>query len=171
MIANVDPLTVGLSSVIGTPFSATFTGSSTGNTIGFTGGALPPEVEASINAQYRLSDGSTSTLNLDFTTNLNNILDNPSLSANTAVVYGVLPENDFYTLTASYPNIINEYDCDTVNIATNDLSADSNDPWYYANFDITSGNAYSGYSFFYNVSTLTSGASSTFTGTITGKTP
>jgi hypothetical protein len=170
VIANVDPLTVGFNPVTGVTFSADFTGSSTGNTIGFVGGALPPEVLANINAQYRLSDGSTSTLDLDFTTNLNNIIDNPSLSANTSVVYGVLPESDFYVLTASYPNVINEYGCDTVNIATNDLSADANDPWYYANFDITSGNAYSGYSFFYNVSSLTSGASSTFSGTITGKT-
>jgi hypothetical protein len=170
VIANVDPLTVGLSPATGITFSADFTGSSTGNTIGFINGGLPPEVIANINAQYRLSDGSTSTLSLDFTTNLNNVIDNPSLSANTSVVYGVLPENDFYALTATYSNVINEYGCDTVNIATNDLSADANDPWYYANFDITSGNAYSGYSFFYNVSSLTSGASSTFSGTITGKT-
>jgi hypothetical protein len=170
VIANVDPLTVGFNPVTGTTFSADFTGSSTGNTIGFVGGALPPEVLANINVQYRLSDGSTSTLGLDFTSNLNDIIDDPSLSANTSVVYGVLPENDFYVLTANYPNVINEYGCDTVNIATNDLSADANDPWYYANFDITSGNAYSGYSFFYNVSSLTSGASSTFSGTITGKT-
>jgi hypothetical protein len=166
--ANVDPLTVGLSPVTGTTWSADFTGSSTGNTIGFVGGALPPIVQAYINNQYRLSDGSTSTLGLDFTSNLNNIIDNPSLSANTSVVYGVLPENDFYALTATYSNVINEYGCDTVNIATNDLSSDANDPWYYANFDITSGNAYSGYSFFYYVSSLTSGASSTFSGTISG---
>jgi hypothetical protein len=64
--------------------------------------------------------------------------------------------------------VINEYGCDTVNLATNDLSSDLNDPWYYANFDITSGNAYSGYSFFYYVSSLTSGSSSTFSGTVSG---
>jgi hypothetical protein len=170
VIANVDPLTVGLSPATGTTFSANFTGSSTGNTVEFVGGALPPIVQAYINNQYRLSDGSTSTLGLDFTSNLNDIMDTPSLSANTAVVYGVLPESDYYDLTSTYSNVINEYGCDTVNIATNDLSSDANDPWYYANFDITSGNAYSGYSFFYNVSSLTSGASSTFSGTITGKT-
>ena len=170
VIANVDPLTIGLSPATGTTFSANFSGSSSGNTVTFTGGALPPQVLANLNTQYRLSDGSTSTLALDFTSNLDNIMDTPSLSANTAVVYGVLPESDYYDLTATYSNVINEYGCDTVNIATNDLSSDENDPWYYANFDITSGNAYSGYSFFYNVSSLTSGASSTFTGTITGKT-
>jgi hypothetical protein len=166
--ANVDPLTVGLSPATGTTWSAQFTGSSTGNTIQFVDGALPPQVLANFNTQYRLSDGSTSTLALDFTDNLDNIMDTPSLSANTAVVYGVMPESDFYGLTATYSNVINEYGCDTVNIATNDLSSDANDPWYYANFDITSGNAYSGYSFFYYVSSLTSGASSTFSGTVSG---
>jgi hypothetical protein len=170
VIANVDPLTVGLSPATGTTWSATFSGSSSANTVTFTGGALPLEVQANLNTQYRLSDGSTSTLALDFTSNLDSIMDNPSLSASTSVVYGVLPENDYYDLTTTYSNVINEYGCDTVNIATNDLSSDENDPWYYANFDITSGNAYSGYSFFYYVSSLTSGASSTFTGTITGKT-
>ncbi len=166
--ANVDPLTVGLNPVTGTTWSANFTGSSTGNTITFNGGQLPPIVQSNLNTQYRLSDGSTSTIQLDFNTELVNVALNPSLSANTSVVYGVLPESDFYDLTATYSNVINEYDCDTVNIATNDLSSDLNDPWYYANFDITSGNAYSGYSFFYYVSTLTTGASSTFSGTVSG---
>ena len=166
--ANVDPLTIGLNPATGTTWFATFSGSSSGNTVTFTGGALPPQVLANFNTQYRLSDGSTSTLSLDFTSNLDNIMDTPSLSANTAVVYGAMPESDFYDLTATYSNVINEYGCDTVNLATNDLSSDANDPWYYANFDITSGNAYSGYSFFYYVSSLTSGASSTFSGTISG---
>jgi hypothetical protein len=166
--ANVDPLTIGLNPATGTTWSATFTGSSSANTVSFVGGALPAQVLANFNTQYRLSDGSTSTLALDFTSNLDNIMDTPSLSANTAVVYGAMPESDFYNLTATYSNIINEYGCDTVNLATNDLSSDLNDPWYYANFDITSGNAYSGYSFFYYVSSLTSGASSTFTGTCSG---
>ena len=166
--ANVDPLTIGLNPATGTTWFATFSGSSSGNTVTFTGGALPPQVLANFNTQYRLSDGSTSTLSLDFTSNLDNIMDTPSLSANTAVVYGAMPESDFYDLTSTYSNVINEYGCDTVNLATNDLSSDANDPWYYANFDITSGNAYSGYSFFYYVSSLTSGASSTFSGTISG---
>jgi hypothetical protein len=168
VIANVDPLTVGFNPATGTTWSANFSGSSSGNTVIFNGGQLPPIVQSNLNTQYRLSDGSTSTIQLDFNTELVNVMLNPSLSANTSVVYGVLPESDFYDLTATYSNVINEYGCDTVNIATNDLSSDLNDPWYYANFDITSGNAYSGYSFFYYVSSLTSGASSTFTGTISG---
>jgi hypothetical protein len=166
--ANVDPLTIGLNPATGTTWSATFTGSSSGNTVEFVSGSLPAQVLANFNTQYRLSDGSTSTLALDFTNNLDDIMDTPSLSATTAVVYGAIPESDYYDLTATYSNVINEYGCDSVNLAVNDLSTDDNDPWYYANFDITSGNAYSGYSFFYYVSSLTSGASSTFTGTTSG---
>jgi hypothetical protein len=105
--ANVDPLTVGLSPTTGITFSANFTGSSSGNTVTFTGGALPAQVLANLNTQYRLSDGSTSTLALDFTSNLDSIMDTPSLSATTAVAYGAIPESDFYDLTATYSNVIN----------------------------------------------------------------
>jgi len=167
-IANVDPLTIGLNPASATTWTASFTGTSTGNTVTFVGGGLPSPVLANFNTQYRLSDGSTSSLALDFNSNLDNIMDTPSLSANTTVIYGAIPESNFYDLTGEYSNVINEYGCDTVNLATNDLSSDLNDPWYYANFDITSGNAYSGYSFFYYVSSLTSGSSSTFSGTISG---
>jgi hypothetical protein len=167
--ANVDPLTIGLNPATGTTWSATLQVHHQQTLYHLLVEHLPAQVvQANFNTQYRLSDGSTSTLALDFTSNLDNIMDTPSLSANTAVVYGAMPESDFYDLTATYSNIINEYGCDTVNLATNDLSSDLNDPWYYANFDITSGNAYSGYSFFYYVSSLTSGASSTFTGTCSG---
>ena len=167
-IANVDPLTVGLNPASATTWTASFTGTSTGNTVTFVNGGLPAPVLENFNTQYRLSDGSTSSLALDFNSNLDNIMDTPSLSATTTVVYGAIPESNFYDLTGEYSNVINEYGCDTVNLATNDLSSDLNDPWYYANFDITSGNAYSGYSFFYYVSSLTSGSSSTFSGTVSG---
>jgi hypothetical protein len=167
-IANVDPLTIGLNPASATTWTASFTGTSTGNTVTFVNGGLPAPIQANFNTQYRLSDGSTSSLALDFNSNLDNIMDTPSLSATTTVVYGAIPESNFYDLTGEYSNVINEYGCDTVNLATNDLSSDLNDPWYYANFDITSGNAYSGYSFFYYVSSLTSGSSSTFSGTVSG---
>jgi hypothetical protein len=168
--ANVDPLTIGLNPTSGTPWTATFSGSSSGNTVTFTGGALPPQVFANFNTQYRMSDGSTSTLSLDFTNNLDDVMDTPSLSANTVVVYGAIPESDYYEVTATYSNVINQFGTDSVNLATNDLSSDLNDSWYYANFDNTTGNVYTGYSFYYYVTSLTSGASSTFTGTITGRT-
>ena len=166
--ANVDPLTIGLNPTSGTPWTAVFSGTSSGNTVEFIGGSLPSQVLANFNTQYRLSDGSTSSLALDFNSNLDNVMDNPSLSATTSVVYGAIPESDFYNLTNVYSNVVNQYGADTVNLATNDLSSDLNDPWYYANFDITTGNNYSGYSFYYAVTSLTSGSSLTFTGTVSG---
>jgi hypothetical protein len=167
--ANVDPLTIGQTSpASGTSFSVGFSGNSSGNTFIFTSGALPGPVAVSINNQYRLSDGSTSSLSLDFNTNLDSIMDEPSLSATTAVVYGSIPQLDYESLNNSYSNIINEYGVESINLAANDLSSDNNDSWYYANFDITSGNAYSGYSFYYAVSDLVSLGSGNFTGTLTG---
>jgi hypothetical protein len=167
VIANVDPLTIGLNPTSGTPWTAIFSGTSSGNTVQFIGGALPSFVQSNLNVQYRLSDGSTSSFALDFNTNLDSIMDDPSLSATTSVVYGAIPENDFYNLTNVYSNVVNEFGSDTVNLATNDLSSDLNDPWYYSNFDITSGNNYSGYSFYYAVTSLASNGDS-FTGTVSG---
>ena len=165
--ANVDPTTIGNPSS-GVAFSANFTGNSTGNTIAFSNTAqLPPEVAANLNVQYRQQNGSTSTLQTDFNNYLDTIMDTPSLSATSAVIYGSIPENEYYDVSAEYTNISNPYGC-VNNFLQNDLTAGSNDTWYYANFDITTGNAYTGYSFYYAVSNLTSGASSTFTGTITG---
>jgi hypothetical protein len=167
VIANVDPTTIGLNPTSGTSWTAVFSGSSTGNTVQFIGGALPTFVQSNLNTQYRLSDGSTSTYQLDFNTNLDSVMDDPSLSATTSVVYGAIPENDFYNLTNVYSNVVNEFGSDTVNLATNDLTSDLNDPWYYSNFDITTGNNYSGYSFYYAVTNLTSNGDS-FTGTVSG---
>ena len=59
--ANVDPTTIGTNPSTGTPWSATFTGNSSGNTVTFTS-SLPAVVQANLNVQYRLSDGSTLSL-------------------------------------------------------------------------------------------------------------
>ena len=168
--ANVDPRTIGNPSV-GAAFTANFTGSSTGNTITFVGGALPTVVSTNLNVQYRLQDGSTSTLQDDFNTYLDNIMDLPSTSATTAVIYGAIPEGDYQTLTGTYTTDYSPYGCEN-NFAENDLTAGSNDSWYYANFEFQNNDSltgnYTGYSFYYTVSTLVSGASNTFTGTIVG---
>ena len=166
--ANVDALTIGLNPMSGTPWTAVFSGNSSGNTVEFISGSLPAPVLQKLNTQYRLSDGSTSTLSLDFTSNLDSIMDDPSLSATTTVVYGSIPETDYLDLVSLYPNVINQFGVDNVDLSANDLSSDLNDPWYYANFDITSGNEYSGYSFYYAVTSLTSGSSLSFTGTVSG---
>ena len=167
LIANVDPTTIGTPSSP-TFFTATFTGEASGNTVEFVGGALPAQVQTTLNKQYRVQDGSTSTLQGDFNAYLGQIIDTPSLSATTAVVYGAIPNADYDTLTTTYTAVTDPYNCvNTFN--DNDLSSSTNDPWYYANFNISSGNAYTGYSFYYVVDTLTTGGTGTFTGTITGE--
>ncbi len=166
LTANVDPTTIGNPSA-GVSFTTTFTGSSTGNTIEFISGVLPVEVTANLNVQYRLQDGTTSTLQNDFNTYLDAIMDSPSTSATTSVIYGSIPETDYYTLTSTYSNSFSPYGC-VNNFTANDLSSGSNDSWYYANFENTLGNAYTGYSFYYTVSNLISGTSGSFTGTVVG---
>ena len=69
--ANVDPLTIGITNT-GTSFTATFTGATSGSTIDIVSG-LPADIQNNLNVQYRLSDGSTSTYQDDFNSNLGNI--------------------------------------------------------------------------------------------------
>jgi hypothetical protein len=167
LIANVDPTTIGDPSN-STTFTATFTGNSSQNTVSFISGALPTQVQSNLNVQYRLNDGSTSTLQTDFNAYLGGIIDTPSLSATTSVIYGAIPNTDYDTLVSTYSAVTDPYNC-VNSFDDNDLSSSANDPWLYANFDISSGNAYTGYSFYYSVSSLTSGGSGSFTGTITGE--
>ena len=168
--ANVDPTTISDPS-LDSSFSAIFSGTSNGDAITFIGGSLPAEVIVNLNTQYRLQDGTTSTLQNDFNTYLGNILDIPSTSATTAVIYGSIPEVDYDTLTSTYTNDFSPYGCEN-DFVQNDLTAGSNDSWYYANFNFVNNdsttNNYTGYSFYYTVSNLVSGASNTFTGTVVG---
>jgi len=169
--ANVDPTTVDLSPLTGSTWSATITGSTTANTVTIISGALPTQANANFTTQYKLSDGSVSTLQEDLINNMSNATSTPSLTANTAVVYGSISENDYYSVIAQYSALTNAYNVDSINIVTNDLTSSSNDPWFYANFsnDPTVDNNYTGYSFFYGVSSFATGASSTYIATLTGK--
>jgi hypothetical protein len=170
--ANVDPLTIGIIPPTGgTAFSATFTGYSSGSTIQFISGALPTQVSNNYNTLYRLSDGSTSTYGEDFNSNLNFIIDNNSYSATTVAFYGAIPSVEYWNLISQYSNQLNVFGSNTNNLDTNDLSSDSNDPWYYAAFtnNANLNNDYAGYSFYYNVSSLSSNDGGiTYTGTIVG---
>ena len=168
--ANVDPLTIGFSpSSAGTVFTATFTGSNSANTITLNTSTLPVTMQDSYTSQYRLSDGSVSTLETDFNYYISNITDTSGASGNTCVIYGSIPAEDWYSLVNAYPNVNNVYDVPgSGDIEYNDLSSGSNDPWYYANFDNYSADNYSGYSFDYIVSSVVSGAGDSYSGSISG---
>ena len=168
--ANVDPLTIAFNpSSAGTVFTASFTGSNSANTVTVDTSTLPIEVQNDYTTQYRLSDGSTSTYEADFTTYLSDIFDTSGSSGNTCVVYGSIPSSDWSSLTGSYPNLNNVYGVPgDGDIQYNDLSSGLNDPWYYANFDNYSADNYSGYSFDYVISSVVSGAGDSYSGIISG---
>ena len=168
--SNVDPTTIGLNSSVGQSFSVDFTGSTTGDTFVFTvtDTVFDEYIQPNLYVQYRMSDGSTSNLYADFSSVVNNMVSQPSLSATTVAFYGAIPGNDFWPVVTQYSNQLNEYLCDTNNLETNNLESNNNDAWYYANFDNYSGNDYSGYSFYYSVTNLVTGATGDFSGTISG---
>jgi hypothetical protein len=165
--ANVDPTTIIQSPTGSTSFSATFTGSTSAGTVNFIGGELPDAVVENFYSQYRLSDGSVSTLNDDFTSTILSFVGDTTLSATTAEIYGAIPEGDYWSLVGTYTDPQNVYGVQTNDLADNDLSAGDNDSWYYANFNNYTGNAYSGYSFYYVVSELEVTGDS-FSGEVTG---
>ena len=168
--ANVDPLTIGFNpSSVGTVFTATFVGSNSANTVTLNTSTLPATIQDSYTSQYRLSDGSVSTLENDFNYYISSITDTLGASGNTCVIYGSIPTSDWSSLTGSYPNLNNVYEVPgDGDIQYNDLSSGLNDPWYYANFDNYSADNYSGYSFDYVISSVVSGAGDSYSGTISG---
>lgn len=167
--ANVDPTTVIQNPTGATSWSVGFTGSTSAGTVNFISGSFPTAVQANFNTQYRLSDGSVSTYNNDITNTVLDLVGDPTLSATTAVAYGPVPESDYWGLVDQYGTVVNAYGVDTLDLADNDLSASDNDPWFYANFNNFTGNAYSGYSFDYVFDSIVTGATDSFSGTISGE--
>ena len=166
IIANPDPTTIGLNPSTGTTFSATFSGSTGGSTT-WTG--LPAIISNNFNSVYTLNNGSTSSFNQDFSDVIQTIYVTNSLSANTVGAWGSISSSDYTTLIGlGYNNIVNNFGVNNVNLANNDLSSDDNDAWFYANFDLTTGDSYSGYSFDWYVTNMITGASNTFSGSVTG---
>ena len=167
--ANVDPTTINQSPTGATAWSVSFIGSTSAGTVNFVSGSFPTAVESNLNTQYRLSDGSTSTYNTDITNTILTLVGNPTLSATTSIAYGSIPESDYYTLVDQYGSVVNSYNVDNLDLADNDLSSSDNDPWFYANFNNYTDNSYSGYSFDYVFDSIVTGATDSFSGTISGE--
>ena len=91
-----------------------------------------------------------------------------TISATTVNVYGSIPTTGYTILDAAFTNLENIFGCDNLSLNDADLTAGTNDPWYYATFDVTTNNSYSGNSWYYDVTNFVTGASGFFTGTITG---
>ena len=171
--ANVDGTTIGIDSSVPTaPWTATFTGDTSLNTIQLISGALPIEVSSNYNTQYRLANGSVSTYSADTLNVLTSYALTPSTTGTTAIFYGAIPQSDYNVLASQYTILSNVFGCDDLDLDANDLTAGSNDSWFYSNFHLTTGDVYPGYSFNYNVTNLSTGTSTStsFQITITGNT-
>lgn len=167
-IANVDGTTVGINTgVASVPYTVTFTGYTSGTTLSF-GSGLPAIISNSLSTQYTLNDGSTSTYNADLFGFMIDISGDTTISATTVNVYGSIPTTGYTILDAAFTNLENIFGCDNLSLNDADLTAGTNDPWYYATFDVTTNNSYSGNSWYYDVTNFVTGASGFFTGTITG---
>ena len=170
--SNPDCETIDIDTNISTiSYSVDFSGSSTGGTTSFAfTSSAPTLLEINSGTTYTLNDGSTSTIAADLYTFARSVSGNTSISGNTSLVYGSIPNSNYVTLLGLYPNLDNVYGVDDLDLENNELCDGINDPWTYANFDFTgSSSVYSGYSMNAQITNYFTGASNTFAGTLSGE--
>jgi len=146
----------------------TFTGT-TGGTSTVTFGSFASTLFGNVvsNSQT-LNDGTTTTINNKLQTFISGVISSNSTSANTAYVFGTLPDANYNSLTgAGYTNVTNVYDVPSLKNSLTTYSSRENDAWYYAQFNLVSGNAYSGYSFSTRINTLTGSSVGQYSGSVT----
>jgi hypothetical protein len=166
VVANVDPTTIVITASSGESFSQTFQGNNTGNTFSFNG-LLPDIIEEKLNIQYRTNNGDVSTLFEDFQKDITDI----SLTTTNPLnifFYGAIPTLQYDIETSLYTDITNALSVDSPSLDFNDMTSPDNDAWYYANFTPQGDGTYTGYSFYYYVNTITTGATGDFSGEIVG---
>jgi len=168
VLANPDCETIDINANIATiPYTVDFSGTSTGGTIVFTSSAPTLLIENS-GTTYTLNDGSTSTIASDLYAFARSVSGNTAISGNTALVYGAVPSSDYLALFAAYSNLDNVYGVDNLDLENNELCDGINDPWFYANFELSSPTVYSGWSWDAAIVSYMTGASNTFSGTFEG---
>jgi len=162
-IANVNSTTVGLNGSSST-YSVGFTGSTGSTSVTF--GSFPAIIN--LDAQYTQFDGNISTIQDDLDSQISPIINAAGVGSGFTIDYfGTIPSGASPSLTA-YTASTNVYGVSGVTTADADFTSGNNDTWYYANFDISSGNAYTGYSFYNVISSMTSLGSGVYSGTVSG---
>ena len=155
-IANPNPATIAA------------TGNTTGITLNFTGTtgtsgnititSVPAQLSADFYNTYTTFNGGTSSLNADFqnyiSTHVNYYSVASSASGKTAIYWGTLSANTLTYVSGSSVNTVTAtsetFGVSNVNLSLTNLSASTNDPWYYALFDynkVASVGSYYGYGF------------------------
>ena len=165
--ANPDCETIDINSLVATlAYTVNFSGNTSGG-FQFTSTA-PTLLIQNSGSTYTLNDGSTSTIAADLSTFTTSVLGNTAISGNTALVYGAIPQSDYLTLFGAYSNLDNVFGVDNLDLENNELCDGINDPWFYANFDLSAAAVYSGWSWDASIISYVSGSSTTFTGTLSG---
>ena len=167
-IANVDGSTVGLNPSTGSTYSIDFTGTTGGTEITYS--TTFPSIIQTGNT-YTQYNGGVSTINTQLYNQIQTIINNSgTTSGDSAYIFGTVAASDYDSLLSGYTAQTNVYNVSGLSESDADFTSPSDDTWYYANFDITTGDAYTGYSFYNVVSSITTAGSGVYTGTITGKT-
>jgi hypothetical protein len=167
-IANVDGSTVGLSVSTGSTYTVNFTGTTGGTEITYS--TTFPSIIQTGNT-YTQFNGGVSTINTQLYNQIQTIINNSgTTSGDSAYIFGTVATSDYDSLLSGYTAQTNVYNVSGLSVYDADFTSPSDDTWYYANFDITTGDAYTGYSFYNVISSITSLGSGSYSGTVTGKT-
>jgi hypothetical protein len=172
-IANPDPGTISA------------TGNTTGITLNFTGTtgtsgnititSVPAQLSADFYNTYTTFNGGTSSLNADFqnyiSTNVNAFSTSAATSATTAIYWGTLSADTLTYVSGSSVNTVTTntetFGVSNVNLSLTNLSASTNDTWYYALFDynkVASVGSYYGYGFGASIGGMTTLGGGVFSG-------
>jgi hypothetical protein len=181
-IANPDPSKVSATGNTG-PLTLSFTGT-TGSSANITiiQSSIPALLSSDFYSTYTTFEGGTSSLNADFQTFISNQVNNynqygSGSTGGQAYFWGTVSGGTFDLvtgvtyLTNTVSATTNVLGVDNLILANANLSAATNDPWYYALFDyskVSSVGSYYGYGFGTALSNIGTGATiNDFTGTCT----
>ena len=160
-IGNVDPGTIGLSANTSGLQIVNFTGTTGGSSNVVITGTLPSLISADFYNPYTTFNGGTSSLNANFQSFIaNEIVYQSTASLNaqsgtTALFWGTVSDATFGAVTgatigAGLSAYSETFGVSNVLLSQANLSATTNDPWYYALFDysqVASVGSYVGYGF------------------------
>ncbi len=168
-IANVDGSTVGLDGNDAT-FTVDFSGCTGDTAITFYPSTpFPAEILANLNTPYTQLNGTQTTLSNQLNNQLFNIIDNGGSTSGSSIYYfGTITDADYNLLSPTYTAATNVFGVSGLSESVADFTSPNNDAWYYSNFNISSGNDYTGYSFYSVVSVLDDLGSGCFSGSVSG---
>lgn len=166
-IANVDGSTVGFSSPP-IAWSVDFSACTGDTSVSFLT-SFPSIINNNLTLPYTQLNGSQTTLSDDITDQLLELIANGGLDSGSTISYfGTITDAQYTSLSPVYTAETNVFQVSGLSQSNADFTSPNNDAWYYSNFDISTGNNYTGYSFYSVVNTLVDLGSGCYSGTVSG---